>query len=393
MTFYQSLSAAGFAATAIGYGPARMGFGLFVPEFRETFELSTSTIGFISSLGFFGFLLGLLLAQLLLNLRGPEAPVVVGLAAAAAGMAIIAAAPGPMILAGGVFLAATSAGFAWTPFNDAVHRKVRQSDRPAALATVSTGTSFGVCVAGLTALGPLVGGISWRYCWAGFAAAAVLVLIGNLMSLRQVEKSPHATPRGGWRHLRHGKARPLFLTAFVFGTSSAIYIAFAADHARGTGGPEGLPAAAAPALIFVSYGIFGLIGLGAGRLRARLGLSRLLRLSMAAGACSALLIAFAATSWAGLIASAGLQGIHVMVTSALIASWSEELFPSLPSLSFTAALLAMAAGSVLGAALGGVAADAVGPAIMFLGAALLPAAAALLLRGGAVREEPIASEE
>jgi hypothetical protein len=40
MTFYKSLSAAGFAATAISYGPARMGFGLFVPQLREAFGLS-----------------------------------------------------------------------------------------------------------------------------------------------------------------------------------------------------------------------------------------------------------------------------------------------------------------------------------------------------------------
>ena len=131
MTYYQSLSAAGFAATAISYGPGRMGFGLFVPEFRSEFALSSAVVGFVSGLGFFGFFLGLIIAQVLLIRRGPEAPVLSGLVAATSGMVLVALAPNLLVLAIGVFLAASSAGFAWTPFNDAVHRKVfdcRQAD-------------------------------------------------------------------------------------------------------------------------------------------------------------------------------------------------------------------------------------------------------------------------
>ena len=57
MTHFQSLSAAGFAATAISYGPGRVGFGLFVPAFSGAFSLDGTTIGLISSLGFGGFFL------------------------------------------------------------------------------------------------------------------------------------------------------------------------------------------------------------------------------------------------------------------------------------------------------------------------------------------------
>ncbi|WP_218141177.1 hypothetical protein [Citreimonas salinaria] len=82
-----------------------MGFGLFVPEFRSVFSMSTSTVGFVSSLGFLGFFIGLLIAQALLDRRGPGAPVLSGLAAATIGMGIIALAPGVPVLAIGVFLA------------------------------------------------------------------------------------------------------------------------------------------------------------------------------------------------------------------------------------------------------------------------------------------------
>src|SRR6056297_806054 len=53
------IASAGSAATAIAFGPARAGFGLFLPQFREAFSISTSVAGVISSLGFAAFLTGL----------------------------------------------------------------------------------------------------------------------------------------------------------------------------------------------------------------------------------------------------------------------------------------------------------------------------------------------
>ncbi len=380
ITYFKSLSAAGFAATAIGYGPARMGFGLFVPEFRSQFAMSTSMVGFVSSLGFLGFFIGLLIAQALLIRRGPQAPVLSGLIAATTGMTMIALASNLLTLATGVFIAASSAGFAWTPFNDAVHRKVLDVDRPTALSQISTGTSVGIAGAGLAALVMALTGLSWRVCWAFFAAASAVALIANWAVLREIDKDSEGLPERGWRHLFQIAALPLFAIAFVYGTVSAIYIAFAGDHLQEAGGVAGLPVAATPAMVFLLYGLFGLTGLLTGRVKARIGLPWLLRCLMLAGALSVALLVILPGNWAGLVSSAGLQGVHVMMTSAVLALWSERLFPALPSLGFTAALLATAAGSILGPAIAGMVADHVGPATMFLGTAALPAVTALVLR-------------
>ncbi|WP_349364493.1 MAG: MFS transporter [Roseitalea porphyridii] len=385
-TLFRILSAAGFAATAVSFGPARMGFGLFVPEFRDAFSLSTSTVGFVSSLGFLGFFLGLLAAEALLIRHGPKVPVLAGLSAATVGMAIVAGAPTLAVLATGVFLAGSSAGFAWTPFNDAVHRKVPDAARPAALSAISTGTSVGIALAGIAALAMVQSGLSWRHCWAVFAMVSVVVLIANWTTLRQVDRSPGAGPPARWRQIARRAALPLLLIAFVSGTVSAIYISFAADRVRAVGGLPGVPAAIAPALIFIGYGLFGMTGLATARMKAAIGLSWLLRILMAAGAGSLALVALLPASWTGLTASAGLQGIYVMVTSAVLALWSERLFPQLPSFGFTAALVAMAAGSVGGPAVAGVAADAFGMPAMLMGAAVPPAATAVMLRAAHVRE-------
>ncbi len=394
MSHFHSLSAAGFAATAISYGPGRMGFGLFVPDPRSTFSMSTSAVGFVSSLGFLGFLIGLLVAQALLSRRGPAAPVLTGLLAATIGMGIVALAPNLPVLAAGVVLAAASAGFAWTPFNDAVHRKVRDADRPTALSRISTGTSVGIAAAGLAALCMSLAGFSWRFCWAFFALASALALAGNRAALRRAGLAPAPASAAGpsWRALRQGAAKPLFAIGFVFGTVSAVYLAFAADHVVTAGGVPGVPAAATPALVFIAYGLFGLAGLLTGRITAAIGLPWLLRLTMLAGAVSVAILGLLPDSWAGLIPSAALQGIHVMMTSAVLAFWSERLFPAFPSFGFTAALLAVAAGCVAGPALAGMASDRFGAGAMFLGTAALPALVAVTLRERHAQDRPESPE-
>ncbi len=82
------------------------------------------------------------------------------------------------------------------------------------------------------------------------------------------------------------------------------------------------------------------------------------------------------------------MGVHVMMTSAILAFWSEQLFPFLLSLSFTAALLAMAAGSVVGPDLAGIMSDTFGAKAMFLSAAALPTITTILLRDRHIREVP-----
>ncbi|WP_418317134.1 MFS transporter [Piscinibacter sakaiensis] len=382
------MSAAGFAATAISFGPARMGFGLFVPEFKSSFEMSTPAVGYVSSLGFFGLLVGLLIAQFLLNHRGPRLPVLAGLAAATTGLAIVAAAPNLPVLALGVFLAASSAGFAWTPFNDAVHRKIRDVDRPAALSEISSGTAIGIAAAGVAALGMAVSGVSWRLCWALFALASAAALLANWAALRGVGKAAGAASATRWRDVLRAEAMPLFVTAFVYGTTSAVFISFAPDHLRSNAELPGVPSDYLPALVFICVGVFGLAGLLTGRAKEAIGIVWLVRLLMLAAAASVALVALLPGSWAGLIGSSALQGLSIMMTSALLALWSEKLFPSLPSLSLTAALLATASGSVLGSAVAGALSDAAGARTMFLAAAALPVLVVVMLRARHLRELP-----
>ncbi|MEI4232917.1 MFS transporter [Roseovarius sp. D22-M7] len=389
MASFWKLSAAGFAATAITYGPARMGFGLFLSQFRDDFALSTEVAGLISSLGFFGMLVGLVAAYATLALAGPRPPVLLGLGLATSGTALVSGATTVPVLTLGIVLAMTSAGFAWTPFNSIVSRRLLDETRPSALAIISTGTSLGIAAAGATAIAVSLIGLPWRIAWGAFGVASALALLANVVALREPSGPLGAsTPQEPWGTLLHPAAMPLYAIALSFGITTAIYLSFAADRIAQAGGVPGMPAASAPAIMFVCYGIFGLLGLATGRLKGIVGLSALLRLLLLGSALSLSLVALVPTSWPGLVLSAGMQGVFVMMMSAILAFWSERLFPQMPARSFTAALIAVAIGSVLGPGIAGTVSDRWGGDVMFLTTAALSLTTLPVILPRFVKERP-----
>ncbi|WP_176758598.1 MFS transporter [Limimonas halophila] len=399
MTPATRLTAAGFLATAVAFGPARMGFGLFLPGFRDAFALSTSTAGLIASGGFLAFLVALLLSAWMGRRFGERVSVVSGALAAAVGFAAVAVAGTPTLLAVGIALAGSSAGLCWAPFNDAAERVVPEHARPTALSVVSTGTTFGVAAAAGLALAVTQGVLDWRVAWAGFALGG-LVLAGvawaGLPSTRYPKSTPTAvkeivhaalpanlapapTPEtaAASARLAQRAAIPLYATALCFGMTNAIFLSFAADRVASVGGLPGLANAGASPVIFLGYAAFGVLGLATGRIEARSGLAPLFCFIFGAATLSLVLIALAPTSWIGVIAASGLHGAAIMMVSAVFSFWSVRLFPGLSTLGFTAALLSMAVGSVVGPVLAGLLAAAEGPVVMFLVAAIPPLATAL----------------
>jgi predicted MFS family arabinose efflux permease len=377
------LAVAGFAATAIAFGPARMGFGLFLPEFRDSFGLSTTLAGLIASGGFLAFLLALPVAAWLDARIGQRAPVVAGALSAAAGFALVAGASGPAALAAGVALAGASGGMCWTPLNDAAERVAPAHVRPQALSAVSTGTTLGVAAAGGLALAVSAGALDWRTAWAGFGLAAVGAAGLNGFGVPRGRAAPPESLAATGLICR--EARPLYLSALLFGAANAIYLAFAADRVAAAGGLPGLSESAAPGVIFVAYGAAGLIGLATGRIEARFGLYALMSGIFAAFAASLALVALTPGSWPGVVISAGLHGAAVMTISAALSFWSLRLFPGRGSLGFTAALLLVALGSALGPALAGMLVTAAGPQAAFLALAAPCVAATLIFAAPPIR--------
>jgi sugar phosphate permease len=122
-----------------------------LPDIREEFGLSTEVLGFVASGLYAGYLAALLAMGLL-----------AGLLSAGAGTALVALSPNAAVLAAGVVLAGTGAGWSWAPYNDTVGLAVPASSRDRVLSVISTGTTFGIAITGLAALSAAAYGLPWR---------------------------------------------------------------------------------------------------------------------------------------------------------------------------------------------------------------------------------------
>ena len=380
----------GFSATAVTFGPARMGFGLFLPVFRSEFALSTETAGLIASAAFSAFLVALPLSAVLLNRYGPRAPIITGGLLAFFGMGITAAAVNVYMLIAGIVMAGASPGFSWTPYNNAAPKMVAKILQPHVLSAISTGTTFGITGAGILAYLMVFYDFSWRYLWFVFALCALFATIINFRLLRPVAGWSQAYDDDGsygsyiacLRELVKLKALPLFTLALSFGITSSIYLSFAADMVTNAGGLN-INHNSAGAVIFTALGGVGIVGLFAGRLEDLMGLKNLLAAVFVSSAVSFILLGYAPESVWAVLASAGLQGGCIMTISSIFSFWSLRLFPHLPAYGLTGAILAVAAGSVIGPAVAGYSIECVGAQVTFLyaGALSMVTVAGLYVKG------------
>jgi predicted MFS family arabinose efflux permease len=371
------LGLAGFSATAVTFGPARNGYGLFLPEIRDEFGLSTLVLGFMASGLYAGYLAALLAVGLLAARTGPRLPVLAGLLSTGVGTALVALSPNPAVLAAGVVLAGTGAGWSWAPYNDAVGRAVPASSRDRVLSVISTGTTFGIAVTGLAALSAAAYGLPWRAAWFAFAAGSLTVAALNAALLPRGPANTAAKKTPGWPGLGWfwcAASAPLFAVALSFGVVNAVYWSFAVDLVSGA---DGSTPATGP-LLYVALGAFGFSGLATGDAVARFGLRRTLAATLVSLGVAAGLLGLAPGSLPAVAASAVLFGSGVMFMSALLSVWSSAVFRERPSTGFSAALLLFGVGSIAGSAVVGAAADRYGLGGIFLVVAALAISTALI---------------
>ena len=98
------LVAPGLATIAVTYGLARFAYGLFLPEMRESLDLSDSVLGLIGAGSYTGYCLAVLGALVLTSRSGPRLMALAAGSVAVVGMAIVAGAPTGLVLALGVLL-------------------------------------------------------------------------------------------------------------------------------------------------------------------------------------------------------------------------------------------------------------------------------------------------
>lgn len=362
---------AGVMVIAVSYGFARYGYGLFLPEIRDAYGLSTSTLGLIGSATYVGYLTALIMVGVLAARVGPRPLIVSAGLSATTGMALVAIAPGPALLVAGLVLAGTSSGWAWAPYSDVVDRLVRPQRRQRIMALLPAGTAFGVVVSGPLAL--LADGARWRYAWLFFSAVALLATAYSVWTLpRRLTGSAadETGSDGGWRWFARPRTAPLYVSAAAYGLVGSVYWTFAVD-AVSRHGSDG--AAVAP-LFWTLVGLAGTAGAFTGVLLSRLGLRRSHGLLFLAIAVATLLLGVAPGSPSASATSAVLYGPSFMAVSGLLAVWSYRLFPDRPASGLSVTVFFLGLGTIVGPAALGWVADRYGLSAAFLLTAVLAAA-------------------
>ncbi|MEV5537115.1 YbfB/YjiJ family MFS transporter [Saccharopolyspora shandongensis] len=145
-----------------------------------------------------------------------------------------------------------------------------------------------------------------------------------------------------------------YSTALSYGVVGAVYWTFSVSAIS-----QAAPAnTVVGALFWTLIGIAGISAVGSGWVFAMLGLRCSHSLLLGGLAAATALIAIAPGSWPAIGVSAIVYGVGFMATSGLLAVWSYRVFPDQPSVGFSATVLFLGIGAIVGPALFGALADA-----------------------------------
>ncbi|WP_051442008.1 MFS transporter [Arthrobacter sp. H14] len=172
------LAASAMGLIAATYGLVRMGYGLFLPFFAETFAISATVSGLIFSGTSVVFCLAAGIAYFQAGHRPRHVTIAAG-ATAAAGSVGIAVAGDVAVLGVSVVVAGAGAGFASPAMIKLIERNIRSTRQNSMNTVVNSGNGLGLAFAGMLAL---VLADSWRLAWALVAAATLAAMCSVLTS-------------------------------------------------------------------------------------------------------------------------------------------------------------------------------------------------------------------
>jgi predicted MFS family arabinose efflux permease len=372
----------GIAMVAVTFGLARYGYGLLLPEMRAEFAMGADAAGLISSGAYLSYLAANSGVVWVTVRFGPRTAVGLAAALAAAGMAVIAVAGSVGTLALGVVIAGAAAGLAYPPYADLVNRQVAAPKRDVAWSTISSGTGWGVAVAGPIAI---VAGDQWRVAWAGFVVLAVLA--GALAVRLAPAHDGHQLrrPQLSWTWFFCPRSRPLLVSAVIVGVTSSVWWAFGVDAMR-TGGID----ASTARIVYAACGFASVLASFSGAAYDRVGLRTGYLVTCGLLASSLAVFGLAVEQISAALLGAVAFGIFYCAIIAAQGIWSSRVFSEHPSAGLAAVNTALTVGTLLGPTLAGVALEHLGYGRTLVGAAVLTMAAVPFCPPGARRAKAIA---
>jgi predicted MFS family arabinose efflux permease len=356
--------APGAAMIAVTFGLARYGYGLLLPEMRADLGVSAGTAGLIASGAYASYLAGNILVVWLLGRCGPRVPIALAALVAAAGMGLLGIAQDVSFLAAGVLMAGSAAGLAFPPYADIVARSVVPPRQSLAWSAISSGTGWGVALAGPAAI---LLGDQWRTVWLLFAALSLLVGLVAVIAAPQKGTSSAQGPRLQWSWFVCPRSGPLLASAVLVGTGSSVWWAFSVDAMRAAGVAQD-----SARVVYALCGAAGVLASVTGAATNRVGVRGVHVLSGVIVMASLGCLAFgAASAWVAAMAAVlfGVSYNSVIATQGL---WSADVFAERPSAGLAAVNTALTLGTITGPLAAGMVIDTVGyrPALLLAAATL-----------------------
>ncbi|MFC5731582.1 MULTISPECIES: MFS transporter [Nocardioides] len=357
----------GTAMIALTFGLARYGYGLLLPDMKDDIGIGPSAAGLISSVGYLSYLVANAAVVPLVSRRGSRVALAGAAASAALGMAMIAVAGSVWVVAAGVLVAGAAAGMAFPPYADIVNSHVSVRRRDVVWSTISSGTGWGVALAGPVAI---LAGDQWRLAWASFVVIAVAVgIAATRLAPRHDDVASHR-PRLTPSWFFCPRSRPLLLSAVLVGAGSSVWWVFSVDAMQHDG------MAPTPArVVYAACGVTCLLGSLSGFVFTRVGLrvgylGSTVLLSLALG-----LLGAGTAHLPTALAAAGLFGAFFAAVIAAHGIWSAQVFEDHPAAGLAAVSTALTLGTLVGPVLAGVVISHGSHTLALVGAAAVVGAA------------------
>ncbi|MFZ0140889.1 MAG: MFS transporter [Aeromicrobium sp.] len=384
-TAVMSVLVPGTLMIAVTFGLARYGYGLLLPDMRAEIGMSAGAAGLISSAAYASYLVANIGVVGVTTRWGARVAVGSAAAFAALGMAAIAVAQGVVALAVGVLLAGAAAGMAFPPYADIVDLDVPERRRDVVWSTISSGTGWGVALAGPVAI---VAGEQWRTAWVVFVVLAVAVgaLSVFLAPARTSEQLRRPQLSLGWFFCP--RSRPLLLSAVLVGGGSSVWWAFSVDAMRNAG-LDATPAR----IVYAVCGAAMLLASFSGVVFERRGLRPSYLGSTALLAASLGLLAAATSNVVAVLVAAVLFGAFYATVIAAHGIWSATVFAGHPAAGLAAYSTALTLGTLAGPVVAGIAIQYGGYAPTLIGAAAVTVAAIPFCPPSPARREILAAHD
>ncbi|WP_458116541.1 MFS transporter [Arthrobacter sp. D2-10] len=348
------------ALIAATYGLARFGYGLFAPAFEQSFALTPTLTGTISSGSFVSYCLAAGAAYRLA--ASPRLTVALAGGVAAVGSTGVACSGSAVVLAASMLLAGAGAGFASPGLVTLVEQSVSTGASARVQAVVNSGTGFGVVVAGPLAL---LLTDQWRTAWWIIAALNIGAAIAVLGTSRRTRTTTAAGQRPALRLSGLKPLRTASVAALLAGAASAAVWTFG----RSLVTSEGQLSDSAATVFWVCMGAAGIAGAFSGDLVIRWGIRKAWTMTaVLMGAATLVLGVLPGNDLAVFTAGACFGASYVALSGVLIA-WATDALPDSAAAGTAALFITLALGQAAGAALIGVLLNATNSGTAFVVAA------------------------